>query len=88
MPYIKTERRGKLNKERVLDLGREIAGPGELNYVLTSIINAYLYAIDEEISYDDLNEVVGVLANVQQEFYRRVVVPYEDAKIQQNGDVY
>lgn len=32
--------------------------------------------------------LLGVVASAQAEFYRRVAVPYEDAKIALNGDVY
>jgi hypothetical protein len=29
----------------------------------------------------------GVIENVKQEFYRRLASKYEDAKIEQNGDI-
>jgi hypothetical protein len=31
--------------------------------------------------------MTGVLENIKQEFYRRAAAPYEDRKINQNGDV-
>jgi hypothetical protein len=34
-----------------------------------------------------MNDVMGAFTGAQAEFYRRDVAPYEDAKIQQNGDV-
>lgn len=33
-------------------------------------------------------QILGVLSCVQQEFYRRVVAPYEDQKCRENGDVF
>lgn len=33
-------------------------------------------------------KVMGAFRCAQQEFYRRVAVPYEDSKIAENGDVY
>ena len=39
-------------------------------------------------SYTVLNEIVGVLEQVKDEFQRRVVHPYEDKKRMENGDVY
>jgi len=59
--------------------------PGQLNYLLTSIIWAY---IGRERSYAKYNEVLGVLTCMIQEIYRRLVAPYEDEKIEENGDVF
>jgi hypothetical protein len=39
-------------------------------------------------NYKHINEIIGVLECAKQEFYRRVAAPYEDTKIQENGDVY
>ena len=61
--------------------------PGELNYVITVIIKDYVEQKSPP-SYADLNEVLGVLEAVKQEFYRRVVAPYEEMKKAKNGDVY
>jgi hypothetical protein len=37
--------------------------------------------------YQQIAEVMGALAATQAEFYRRVAAPYEDRKIEENGDV-
>ena len=39
------------------------------------------------LRYADHNEVVGLLNCVQQEFYRRFTAPYEDLKIEEQGDL-
>ena len=39
-------------------------------------------------SYHAYNEIIGVLECVKQEFYRRMVAPYEDKKCEENGDVF
>lgn len=80
MPYIK-----KTNRE-LLELGDPIRTPGELNYCITEMIKQYVK--DHGLSYRVLNDVVGALESSKLEFYRRVVVPYENKKIEQNGDVY
>lgn len=59
---------------------------GELNYVLTRIIVQYLAC--RPLEYRTLNEVMGVLACIQQELYRRVIAPYEDGKLEAHGDVF
>lgn len=84
MPYIKTEDRTKF-----VDLFcniPELRGPGELNYLLTMICQDYIK--DKGLRYETLNDVLGALEGCKLEFYRRQVAPYEDQKIQANGDVY
>jgi len=39
-------------------------------------------------NYADYNEVMGVLECVKQELYRRLIVPYENKKKEENGDVF
>ncbi|MBI5780002.1 MAG: hypothetical protein HZA49_11200 [Planctomycetes bacterium] len=38
--------------------------------------------------YFNYNRMMGVVACVQQELYRRLVAPYENKKIKENGDVF
>jgi hypothetical protein len=79
MPYIKPERRNDLWSGHP-----ETAG--ELNFLLTR--EAISYVERHGLSYQSINDVMGVFASAAQEFYRRVAAPYEDEKIAQNGDVY
>ena len=84
MPYIKEEDRVKF--EKALD---DLTVPnvaGELNYLFTCIIRKYLQ--QKGVSYTNMNEVVGVLECTKLELYRRMTAPYEDVKIEENGDVY
>lgn len=83
MPYIREERRVGALKPYVPPM----EGPGELNYMLTWIIGQYLKNAGG-ISYQNLNEIIGVLECVKQELYRRIVTLYEDRKRAENGDVY
>lgn len=61
-----------------------IAEPGIFNYIISTL----LHVTHGPISYYNINEVMGILECVKQEYYRRVAVPYEDHKVQENGDVY
>ena len=74
MPYIRPSRRGETPKT-----------PGELNYAITRLILDYL---GDSPKYTDFNSVVGVLECAKLELYRRKIVPYEDQKKTENGDVY
>jgi len=49
-------------------------------------IKAYLRT--KGISYQTFNDIIGALEGAKLEFYRRVVVRYEEEKIKANGDVY
>ena len=84
MPYISQQRREVLADRLV---GHRIKGAGELNFVLTGIVNQYIHD-HGGLSYSAINEVVGVLECAKLEAYRRVAVPYEDDKCAENGDVY
>lgn len=81
MPYIKQDLREYLLR------GNLPSSAGELNYCLTQICRGYLQEADLN-NYQGFNDVVGALESCKLEFYRRVVSPYEDKKIIENGDVY
>lgn len=85
MPYIKEADRFYLDLGTLGGLGKSCDTPGELNYVLTQIINGYW---KNGQNYQCINDVLGALEGSKLEFYRRVAAPYEDQKIQENGDVY
>ena len=55
---------------------------GVMNYVITYLLKG-LYPP----KYFNYNRAIGMLECVKQEFYRRMVAPYEDTKIEENGDV-
>lgn len=84
MPYIPQD-------ERVAVIPSDSEGilnntPGHLNYAFTEIIKDYVD--HNELEYYTINDVLGALEGAKLEFYRRVVIPYENRKIRENGDVY
>ncbi|NGZ94964.1 MAG: hypothetical protein CV089_02315 [Nitrospira sp. WS110] len=88
MPYISQGQREPFDIKglEIYTLTDKIGGPGELNYVITRILTQF--AANRGESYSTYNEIIGVLECVKQEFYRRAVVPFEEGKLKQNGDVY
>ena len=90
MPYIPQEERTEIEDSLNLlkaQLGISDDLPvGKLNYIVSTLIS---HLIDiHGTSYTIGNNLVGVLECAKQELYRRILIPYEDAKIELNGDVY
>ena len=90
MPYLKSDDKNKLESKasktyRTLDIGCHCTTAGELNYTITRILQGYLFS--NGTCYQKINDCLGALEGAKLEFYRRTVAPYEDKKIQSNGDV-
>jgi hypothetical protein len=87
MPYIRQTSRQELDHD-ITKLSGALQcelDVGEYNYVITRLIYDYINV--KGLRYKHLNDVVGMLECCKQEFIRRVVSPYEDQKIKENGDV-
>lgn len=80
MPYIDNKRKAELEQ------GDSPKTPGELNYAITTLVVSYTNS--KSLCYNTINEVVGALDCAKIEYYRRLAVPYENKKIEINGDVY
>lgn len=81
MPYIKKERRKEINS------GVTPADVGELNYAITKMVDQYIIE-NGGLRYARINDAIGALECAKMELYRRIAVPYEDGKIESDGDVY
>lgn len=80
MPYVKAELRPGL------EAGQPIQTAGNLNFLITTLLKRYW--INSPQNYQAINDIVGAVEGAKLEFVRRIVNPYEDAKIKENGDVY
>lgn len=58
---------------------------GKLAYMIQVLIYRFLKHTSRD--YAGYATVIGVLDSMKMELYRRVVAPYEDQKIKENGDV-
>lgn len=88
MPYIDKKSRKAIEPELKALLKKLKSIPmekidGNINYCICSMMKELYPA-----SYYNYNRMMGVVACVQQELYRRMVAPYEDKKIKENGDVF
>lgn len=79
MPYIKNHKRAEI------DAGFTPQNAGELNYALTRLVHKYWD--NNGANYQAFNDILGALEGCKFELYRRKVAPYEDTKIEENGDV-
>ena len=91
MPYIAQQKRelleyalATLSASVIVEEPKNQAGV--LNYCISALLNEVLKT--NGISYRNINEMIGVLECAKLELYRRVASPYEDEKIQSNGDVF
>jgi len=95
MPYIRKEDREKLDKYIAImdeavseDLESEESAntvKGNYNYAITRLMHLYIKRFG--LNYSNLSNVNGILNDVIAEFNRKVVGPYEDKKILENGDI-
>lgn len=82
MPYL-----ARHIRDQMTGLGARLpVNAGELNYAITRLLISYWGRRDHH--YQEINDILGALEGAKLEFYRRVVAPYEDEKIVENGDVY
>jgi hypothetical protein len=87
MPYIGQDKRPPIDEKLAPLIAYFKSLPmeeqdGAINYSVTRILKA-IYPP----RYFNFNRALGVLSAITQEYYRRVVGPYEDKKIKENGDV-
>jgi hypothetical protein len=92
MPYIKPKDREKwasiIESCNAVDSCLLV---GDLNYLITKIVDKYIQQqedIHKGEHYQIYNSAIGALECAKLELYRRLIAPYEDIKIKQNGDVY
>lgn len=83
MPYIAKEPRKWYAPDAPIP-AREY--PGILNYQVTVLVDRFIE--QNGLSYTTVNAAIGALECAKLELYRRLAAPYEDQKINENGDVY
>jgi hypothetical protein len=79
MPYIPPSEKKRVDQDNL------ITTAGQFNYALNQLVNIYIE--QNEFNYQTANDIVGAIECAKMEIYRRLVAPYEDKKILQNGDV-
>ena len=85
MPYIPEEDRHDMTHYINL-LSIQIITPGELNYVVSRLLHKAVES--DSRNYENMSRYRAALLDAAEEYYRRVMAPYEDEKRRENGDVY
>ena len=82
MPYVTQEKRPELDVivEGMNEIG--VQANGDLNYILYAFCKRYV-----KPSYNNYKNFCGELRQCATEIERRIIGPYEDEKIKENGDV-
>lgn len=89
MPYIETIQRDALDPSLrwlINDLAVEGFTVGQLNYVFSCLVNAYLH--NKGLRYAAIAEIQGLYTGALDEFNARVAQVYEAKKIEENGTVW
>lgn len=81
MPYIKVERRAEVDAVVGAMAMVKIKADGDLNYVLFHYCKNFVNR-----DYNSLKNFIGELEECATEIRRRILAPYEDGKIKENGD--
>lgn len=89
MPYIIQDQREFLEErlKEICELVEDLPlGSGDIVYIITKILLSHLKK--KEICFENLSDIIKILECAKMEYYRRVMVPYEESKIKERGDVY
>lgn len=84
MPYIIPERR-KVFDPYLEECSKEIQSEGELNYCIYKLATLLISRTGE--SYDKLSLCSSAMEHAKLEWYRKRLAPYEEKKIEENGDI-
>lgn len=84
MPYITQEKR-ELFDEHIDAIAKNLQSGGEINYCVYRLCLEFIK--QHGMGYNTSMVPFSALGAAQMELYRRVIAPYEDQKIAENGDV-
>lgn len=90
MPYIHFSKRLEFDQEidnlvaKIKDKNNDDLA-GTLNYIISRL--TWKLCTDSCLCYARMNTIIGALECVKTEFYRRIAAPYENKKIDSEGDI-
>lgn len=60
---------------------------GVLNYIISRIVVGSIIEKEKSLTYQDINDIVGIFECAKMEFYERIVKKFEHVKRELNGDI-
>jgi len=84
MPYIEDKMKKEM-ADSINDLSMWIQSKGDLNYVICELVGRFI--LDDDLTYTKISEKIDAVHDAEAELRRRILVPYEELKIDENGDV-
>lgn len=84
MPYIKNKDKREMH-DVIMDLRQYILSKGDLNYAICELVGRII--LDDIISYTEISKWISAVHDAEEELRRRILVPYEEIKKSENGDV-
>lgn len=84
MPYIKDEEKMTF-QDTIHKLSTFITNKGHLNYAISELVGILI--VQTGVSYTNMSEKIDTVHDAETELRRRLLDPYEDIKIKENGDV-
>lgn len=91
MPYIDAMSRSQIDgklRELLHHVNSGTLTEGQLNYIITRVVVAWVDSAGYSPSYSDYNGAIGALECAKLELVRRRLSPLEDEKREKNGDCY
>ena len=82
MPYVSQQKRRRLDLIVNAMMDQSLEANGSLNYILFAFCKRRI-----DPSYNNYKNFCGELRQCATEIERRLLAPYEDQKIEENGDV-
>ncbi len=84
MPYIEGVMKNEM-QDSIDELSTFILTKGDLNYVICELVGRFI--LDDDLTYTKMSEKIDAVHDAEAELRRRILVPYEELKIDQHGDV-
>jgi hypothetical protein len=90
MPYIKQEDRENEGITNLQTVSQEVGylcdNGGDMNFAFCTIVDEFIR--QKGLRYQNISDIIGALDGAKAEFQRRIVGPYEDQKLAENGEVF
>lgn len=90
MPYIKQDKRALYNgyiKDITNQIDKIYITNKDRNTQMAYVIYKIIKDVYDVLDWDIMSNALKVLEDVKLEFFRKVMTPYADGKIIENGDI-